>query len=121
MTPKTKSSFLLAALLALVPVIPGAAANRAFTAEFNACIERSAPCSSIHNAYAVVAELIFPGIILSLAIQSFIFAVGVEHHFWFWLNVGEALVSWVFYFGVILAILLWHARWKSAKLAAERT
>lgn len=112
---------LLAALLALVPVIPGATANHAFTTEFNMCIDGSAPCSSIHNAYAVVAYLNFPGIILSLAIESFIFAVGVEHHFWFWLHVGEAFVSWIFYFGVILLSLLWHARWKSAKLTAART
>jgi hypothetical protein len=104
---------LLAVLLPFVLVIPGAIANSAITAEWNAVLDGTAPGSSINLTHAGVAILLAPGIVLGIPIQLFLFKIGIEHHFWFWINVGQAIVSWIFYFGVILLILLWRA-WRRA-------
>jgi hypothetical protein len=119
-SPKTKRSLWLAALLALVPVISGAFANSALTSESRAVLDDNAPYNTVNNGYAFAAILLAPGFYLRTPIQSALFKVGYGNHFWFWLNIGEAIVSWVFYFGVIVLFLLWRARRKSAKLNAAR-
>jgi len=111
----TKRSLLLAAVLPLVLVIPGAIANRAITAEWNAYFNKTAPASSVNLTHAAVAMLLAPGIVLGIPIQLFLFKVGVENHFWFWLIIAQAIVSWIFYFGAILLILLWRARRKTSR------
>lgn len=106
---RAKRSFLFAALLALIPVIPGAIANSAITSEWLGVLDDNAPANSINLTHAGVAMLLAPGHILQTPIQLVLFKVGYGHHFWFWLNVGKAIVSWLFYFGVFLLFLLWRA------------
>ena len=102
----TKKSILLAGLLSLVPVIPGAIANRILMNQMLAALEGQTIDLNIYAANG--SMLIAPGVIAMPVLGICLAQIGTHGHFYFILNLAQAFTAWIVYFTVLFLALLWR-------------
>ena len=115
-----KRHLLLAALLALVPVIPGTFAEIKRDNDLRTAMINHVDDSEDGNPlYGLIALLVFPGAIVADPITKLMNSLDVHAYPWFWIYCEIAFTSWAVYFIAIFLILRWREsrRTDSANLA----
>ncbi len=110
MALRIKRHLWLAALLALVPVIPGLIGEVRLQREVRIAINNHEDDSSEGStSNFLLSLLVLPGIIVAGPFSKLFDSLYVNGPAWFWIYCAIAFTSWAVYFIGILLILRWRA------------